>query len=382
VTSCSFSPDGQYILSSSMDKTLKLWDLSLAFVNTSFFLGLTREVVASCFLPDKKTVASCALDDMKLWDAKSGIEKYAGKDMFIQRVVSCEFFPNTQLAVCYVIGGTDTLLKVINTSDSLQISSLGDYFGMRNTVNAHLCQISPNGKWIVSLSDSTDNINLWGVDSTVQQICIANKAKAFAFTPDSQHILYACLDTTLAGEKEFFFELYDIACDFAKKIPIYGFETVFSCFFSPTGQIIGIHSKQGVDFFSATNYIKLFYLETDFEFDYTLNLPLLQDVFCSNDKIVVAAPGALHMADLTTNKAHTFFSDPSATVVSVRVIDAQHICSAMKNEIIIWDFETCSLVNRYPTRRDLSCFSNSGYDFVLGYGNGEIDFLTYCSYLE
>ena len=71
-TSVSFSPDGQYGLSSSGDKTIKLWDLeSGAEVRT--FIGHTSWVSNAVFSPDGKRIFSGSMDNTaKLWNTDRG----------------------------------------------------------------------------------------------------------------------------------------------------------------------------------------------------------------------------------------------------------------------------------------------------------------------
>ena len=65
-------PDGHRALSSSYDKTLKLWDLETGKVLRTLE-GHTASVTAVALLPDGHRALSGSTDDtLKLWDLESG----------------------------------------------------------------------------------------------------------------------------------------------------------------------------------------------------------------------------------------------------------------------------------------------------------------------
>jgi WD40 repeat protein len=60
VSSANFSPDGKQIVSASLDKSLKLWDLSGNCLQT--FIGHTNGVLRANFSPDGKQIVSASRD--------------------------------------------------------------------------------------------------------------------------------------------------------------------------------------------------------------------------------------------------------------------------------------------------------------------------------
>jgi len=207
---------------------------------------------------------------------------------------------------------------------------------------------------------------------------------AGSFTNDSKKLIYGYLGTPLDTEtpRNIVFVVYDIETETETLIPIKGYDCVIACFFSPECEYIGVHTNTAIDFYNAVTYEQIIHLEVDSNFNYALDAPEIHDDFVAKDKIVVAGPGSLHFCNLSTTNVNKILDDPDATVVAVSMINEQHFCTAMKNEILIWDVEKLLIDSRYPTRGDLQAFSNYEYDFVLGFGSGNVDFITFYTSLE
>ena len=67
VTTLAFSPDGQFIVSGSRDRTLRLWRVDGTPVGNPF-RGHTSKVAAVAFGPDGRTIVSASRDQtLRLW---------------------------------------------------------------------------------------------------------------------------------------------------------------------------------------------------------------------------------------------------------------------------------------------------------------------------
>jgi guanine nucleotide-binding protein subunit beta-2-like 1 protein len=105
------SSDGAYALSSSWDKSLRLWELSTG-ETTRKFVGHTNDVLSVSFSADNRQIVSASRDrSIKLWntlgDCKFTITEKGHSDW-----VSCvRFSPNPQNPVI-VSAGCDKLVKV------------------------------------------------------------------------------------------------------------------------------------------------------------------------------------------------------------------------------------------------------------------------------
>jgi guanine nucleotide-binding protein subunit beta-2-like 1 protein len=105
------SSDGAYALSSSWDKTLRLWELSTG-QTTRRFVGHTNDVLSVSFSADNRQIVSASRDrTIKLWNTL-GDCKYTITDKGHTDWVSCvRFSPNPQNPVI-VSAGWDKLVKV------------------------------------------------------------------------------------------------------------------------------------------------------------------------------------------------------------------------------------------------------------------------------
>jgi WD40 repeat protein len=114
VSDCVISSDGAYALSSSWDKTLRLWELSTGNT-TRTFVGHTNDVLSVSFSADNRQIVSGSRDrTIKLWNTL-GDCKFTITDKGHTDWVSCvRFSPNPQNPVI-VSAGWDKLVKVSHT---------------------------------------------------------------------------------------------------------------------------------------------------------------------------------------------------------------------------------------------------------------------------
>jgi guanine nucleotide-binding protein subunit beta-2-like 1 protein len=111
VSDCVISSDGAYALSSSWDKTLRLWELSTG-QTTRRFVGHTNDVLSVSFSADNRQIVSGSRDrTIKLWNTL-GDCKFTITDKGHTEWVSCvRFSPHPQNPVI-VSAGWDKYVKV------------------------------------------------------------------------------------------------------------------------------------------------------------------------------------------------------------------------------------------------------------------------------
>lgn len=115
------SNDNQYLLSSSWDSTMRLWDLKLG-KTTKIFRGHNKCVYTCAFSPDNKQILSAGADmSIKLWnvlgDCKFTTESNNHSD-WVSCVRYSPILKNHKLNVqpYFVSGGWDGRVKFWNTS--------------------------------------------------------------------------------------------------------------------------------------------------------------------------------------------------------------------------------------------------------------------------
>ncbi|BFZ63944.1 cross-pathway control WD-repeat protein cpc2 [Saitoella coloradoensis] len=173
------SSDGQYALSASWDKTLRLWDLNTG-LTTKRFVGHTSDVLSVSFSADNRQIVSGSRDrTIKLWNTL-GDCKYTIQDQGHTEWVSCvRFSPNPGNPVI-VSAGWDKIVKVWDlTKFKLRTNHIG-HTGYINTVT-----VSPDGSLCASggkdgttmLWDLNDSKHLYSLDA-------GDEINALVFSPN------------------------------------------------------------------------------------------------------------------------------------------------------------------------------------------------------
>ena len=109
---CKFFDNGKWIISSSQDGTLKLWDAK-TLKDLATFVGHKEPVWACDISPNGRWVVSGSFDkSLKIWDVKQKLEVgiLEGHE---DEIWDCSFFPDGKRAVsaCY-----DSTLKIWDVS--------------------------------------------------------------------------------------------------------------------------------------------------------------------------------------------------------------------------------------------------------------------------
>ncbi|ORX91219.1 WD40 repeat-like protein [Basidiobolus meristosporus CBS 931.73] len=157
VQDIAISSDGQFALSASWDKTLRLWDLNTG-VTTRRFVGHTGDVLSVAFSADNRQIVSSGRDkSIKLWNTL-GECKYNLTENGHSDWVSCvRFSPNPANPVI-VSGGWDKLVKVWDLSKcKIRTNHIG-HTGYVNTVT-----ISPDGS-LCATAGKDGVVMLWDLN--------------------------------------------------------------------------------------------------------------------------------------------------------------------------------------------------------------------------
>lgn len=144
VSDCVLSSDAQFALSSSWDKTLRLWNLSNGQSKYTFN-GHSKDVLGVAFSADNTKIVSAGRDkEIKLWNTVAEC-KYTITEQSHTDWISCvKFSPNLNTPVI-VSAGWDRLVKVWNLQTCKLMTNLIGHNGVVNTVT-----VSPDGSLCAS----------------------------------------------------------------------------------------------------------------------------------------------------------------------------------------------------------------------------------------
>lgn len=177
------SPDGESIVSSSMDRTIKIWSKEGNLIRT---IEAHQDSIAEViFSPDGKIIASASEDDtVKLWNRQGKLlNTITAHDRGVRSIA---FSPDGKLLVS---GGDDGTIKLWQLDGTLV-----------KTIEAHENKIrrvvfSSDGKSIAS--GSRDKmVKLWRLDGTLIRTLPkhSDRVRAVAFSPDGETIVTGSMD--------------------------------------------------------------------------------------------------------------------------------------------------------------------------------------------
>jgi len=190
VQDVALSSDGQFGLSASWDRSLRLWDLNTTNT-TRRFQGHTKDVMSVSFSADNRQIVSGSRDkSIKLWNTL-GECKYTIDDPAVGAHtdwVSCvRFSPNLSNPLI-VSCGWDKLVKVWRLKDCKLRQNLIGHTGYVNTVT-----VSPDG--VICASGGKDGkVHIWDLN-TGQQVArpldAGGEIFSLAFSPTHYRIAAA-----------------------------------------------------------------------------------------------------------------------------------------------------------------------------------------------
>lgn len=157
VASAVLSSDGQYALSGSWDKTMRLWDLNTGSTIRTF-KGHTKDVNSVAFSGDNRQIVSGSRDKtIKLWNTLAECKYTIVDDMHTDWVSSVGFSPSAKMPLI-VSAGWDKLVKVWNLSNCKLRTNLVGHTGV-----VYATTVSPDGSLCAS-GGKDGTMMLWDVN--------------------------------------------------------------------------------------------------------------------------------------------------------------------------------------------------------------------------
>ena len=224
ITSLFYNHDGKYILSTSLDGTIKVWDAIIGGLIVS--IDLYEEVYYASFSQDGKMIISASESGCYIWNTEDGNcitrlshsisisaffsnnDKYVffteNHSLFLKNIKDNSLIMNyyTNDEISFASLSPDGKYVVFAHNKSIEIYSLQTQEVIKS-FNGHLDRIStvyfsPNGKYIISSSwDST--VRIWDIQNLIEidsytTSGIVNIAK---FDQTGEFIAASCWDTYL-----------------------------------------------------------------------------------------------------------------------------------------------------------------------------------------
>ncbi|KAF7731802.1 cross-pathway control WD-repeat protein cpc2 [Apophysomyces ossiformis] len=179
VEDIAISSDGQFALSASWDKTLRLWDLNTG-TTTRRFVGHEKDVLSVSFSADNRQIVSGSRDkSIKLWNTLGECKYNITEDGHSEWVSCVRFSPNPANPVI-VSGGWDKIVKVWDlTKFKLRTNFIG-HNGYVSTVT-----ISPDGSLCAS-AGKDGVVMLWDLNESkhLYSLEAGDVVNALTFSPN------------------------------------------------------------------------------------------------------------------------------------------------------------------------------------------------------
>lgn len=186
---CTFSPDGQRIATSSLDRTAKIWDVETG--KELFTLpGHLGEVIHTRFSPDGKQIATIALDPaVRIWDSETG-ELLQTLRNHTNNVMSARWSPDGKQ---FATAGFDTHVTLWDPESWQVLDSFPTHKQDMQDVN-----FSPDGKRLITAS-SDRTAKIWDLAPAHELRSLALPLPyRFALSPDQTRAVISELDGTIS----------------------------------------------------------------------------------------------------------------------------------------------------------------------------------------
>jgi len=180
INAVAITSDGEYAISTSRDKTLKVWDLKSG-TELGTLKGHSDSVNAVAVTPEGLAVSASSDHTLKLWNLNQRIEPrtFIGHS---DKVNAVAISPDGKYAIS---ASDDNTLKLWDLKTGYEISTLGGHSAPINAV-----VVTPDGLYIVSASDDS-SIKVWDLQKGLLLASFNADAKlnSLAIAPDGLTII-------------------------------------------------------------------------------------------------------------------------------------------------------------------------------------------------
>ncbi|MEA2205462.1 MAG: hypothetical protein QOE77_2238 [Blastocatellia bacterium] len=193
VYKAAFSPDSNYVVTGSRDGTARVWKAKTGEQVAILDQHKAGETVYSVdYSPDGNSIITAGHDGVvRIWDAHNFALKYERHTDHRDDIYCARYNPTGDLIVTV---GVDGIVRIWKASTFTKVADLREHF---DEINSAI--FSPDGRFLVTASDDHKAIvwdtKTWGLINVLR----GQKGKVFtaAFSPDSKYIVTASDDTTV-----------------------------------------------------------------------------------------------------------------------------------------------------------------------------------------
>jgi WD40 repeat protein/class 3 adenylate cyclase len=372
VGALALSPDGKYVLSASLDKTVRLWDIETGEEIRQF--SSHGEVKSIVFSSDGQRILTGGLMGgtdgvVHLWD----IEPHPALPMFNggNDMWAAAFSPDGKFLAT---NGINNEIKVWNISTGQTLWKVQD-----NGLALWALAFSPDGQYLVS--GNMDGVTtLWDAKTgrKVRQFTAQglDEINGLTFSPDGKTLLAG---GTSLGITETFAPIWDVETGREiLRIPLPA--PIYTVTFSPDGKYVltGGGGSEGVSqLWDAQTGTKLH--------EFTSSVAILSP----DGKYLTSVKGSTGFVwDVRTGRELRHFDGPADGMGPlVYTPDGKTVASATwDGSVRLWDVQTGQELRRYPQPANYIVFSPDGKYLVTGSSDGlarffDVDYRTTMKYL-
>lgn len=190
VRACAVSFAGNFIVSCSDDRTLKVWDMASGAERLTLS-GHDGNVYGCAVSPRGDFIVSASDDGtLKIWDAVTGGQRLTLKG-YQDAVYACAVSPDGDFIVS---GSSDRTLRLWDVQTGAERLSL---IGHEGAISA--CAVSPDGQWIVS-AGGDGTLRVWDINARTERLTLSDHGHSVydcAVSRDGKWIVSAGADRTL-----------------------------------------------------------------------------------------------------------------------------------------------------------------------------------------
>ncbi|BCU11864.1 serine/threonine-protein kinase [Microcystis aeruginosa] len=221
VLSVAYSPDGRYLASGSQDKTIKIWEVATGKVRT--LTGHSMTVWSVVYSPDGRYLASGSSDKtIKIWEVATGKElrTLTGHSMTVWSVA---YSPDGRYLAS---GSLDKTIKIWEVATETELRTLtGHSEGVLSVA------YSPDGRYLASGSQDK-TIKIWEVATGKVRTLTGHSSEflSVVYSPDGRYLASGSQDKTI--------KIWEVATGKELRTLIGHSMTVWSVAYSPDGRYL------------------------------------------------------------------------------------------------------------------------------------------------